>query len=93
MIYLKIFPRCARQFVKNFWRKSWQNNDIIYSKNFPRCARQFVKIFLYKMMKNQWYIQKISALRALICYELLRISFHDFSSEILFRKQNEMYGY
>ena len=24
-------------------------------------------------MKNQWYIQKFSALRALICYELLRI--------------------
>ena len=48
MIYLKIFPRCARQFVKNLFMKWWKIND------------------------NN-YIQKFSALRALICYELLRI--------------------
>ena len=48
---------------------------MMYSKNFPRCARQFVKNFFFKTMKKQqWYIQNISALRALICYELLRIS-------------------
>ena len=54
----KNFPRCARQFVKNFLRKSWQINDIIwYSKKFfPRCARQFVKSFFWK----SWEINDIA---------------------------------
>ena len=30
--------------------------------------------FLYKMLTKQWYIQKISALRALISYEFLKTS-------------------
>ena len=58
----KNFPRCARWFVKKFLRKSWKINDVV--KKFPRCARWFVKKFLGEIMKNQWYSQKFSALRA-----------------------------
>ena len=60
MIDVKNFPRCARQFVKDFQIKWWKINDIF--KNFPRCAR-----YLLRVVKNP--------------------SFHDFSSEILFKNR------
>ena len=79
MIYLKNFPRCARQFVKNFivvFHDFLKENLFLWNWRkmiFPRCARQFVEnFFLFKMLTKQWYIQKISALRALISYEFLK---------------------
>ena len=42
------FPRCARQFIKNFVTKIKHT-----FKKFPRCARQFMKNFLTKI---NWYI-------------------------------------
>ena len=51
----KNFPRCARQFGKNFLRKIMTNQW--YSKKiFPRCARQFVKSFFWK----SWEINDIA---------------------------------
>ena len=35
---------------------------------FPRCARKFVTNFIRKIMKIDGIFQKISTLRALICY-------------------------
>ena len=78
MIYLKQFPRCARQFVKNFCIKSWQNNDTIYLKNFPRSAREFVENFFMKINylvinhdKINDIFEKIPALRAQIIIDVI----------------------
>ena len=49
-------------------------SDFIYTKNSARLRYDFIytKSFERKIVKNQWYSQTFSALRAAICWEFLK---------------------